>query len=191
DAQIVVHRNGIRKPAPSFRKVPSSIVRFAYIGGVELVKGFHLVRAAFESTRSADYELKIVDNKLNLGLRSINVRNWRVAGKLIVVPAYTQDTLDDFFSQVDVLLFPSQWRESFGLAIVEALARDVWVVASDGIGAAEYIRDAKTARSSEWTTIMSNSRERSMTSSGVATSFHYFTTSSKPISKPMPSKQTS
>jgi len=143
DAQIVVHRNGIRKPAPSFRKVPSSIVRFAYIGGVELVKGFHLVRAAFESTRSADYELKIVDNKLNLGLRSINVRNWRVAGKLIVVPAYTQDTLDDFFSQVDVLLFPSQWRESFGLAIVEALARDVWVVASDGIGAAEYIRDGE------------------------------------------------
>ena len=39
--------------------------------------------------------------------------------------------MDDFFSGIDVLLFPSQWKESFGLTVREALARDVWVIATD------------------------------------------------------------
>ena len=39
--------------------------------------------------------------------------------------------MDDFFAGIDVLLFPSQWKESFGLTVREALARDIWVIATD------------------------------------------------------------
>ena len=38
-----------------------------------------------------------------------------------------------------MLLFPSQWKESFGLTVREALARDVWVIATESGGAAEEI----------------------------------------------------
>jgi O-antigen biosynthesis protein len=55
------------------------------------------------------------------------------------VPAFGQTELDAFFDTLDVLLFPSQWKESFGLIVAEALARDVWVVVTEGGGAAEFV----------------------------------------------------
>ena len=80
-----------------------------------------------------------MDNTLKRGFSSVEAMEWTVAGAVEVVPAYAQDELDDFFDGIDVLLFPSQWKESFGLIVGEALARDVWVIATDGIGAAEFI----------------------------------------------------
>ena len=80
-----------------------------------------------------------MDNTLKLGFSSIDVTEWRVAGRIETVPAFSQDNLDDFFDGIDVLLFPSQWKESFGLIVCEALARDVWVVVTAGGGAAEFV----------------------------------------------------
>ena len=40
-----------------------------------------------------------------------------------------------------MLLFPSQWKESFGLTVREALARNVWVIACGEGGVGEAIRD--------------------------------------------------
>lgn len=45
--------------------------------------------------------------------------------------------MDEFFGGLDVLLFPSQWKESFGLTVREAFARDVWVIATDAGGVVE------------------------------------------------------
>jgi glycosyltransferase involved in cell wall biosynthesis len=116
-------------------------LRFAYVGGFEPVKGYDVLRAAMQGVARADWELVLVDNTLNLGFSSVDVSDWKVQGRLRVVPAYTQSDLDAFFADVDVLLFPSQWKESFGLTVREALARDVWVVATAGGGAAEAIVD--------------------------------------------------
>ena len=91
--------------------------------------------------RRSDWELVLVDNTLNLGFSSVDAAAWRVQGKLTIVPAYTQDEIDDFFAGIDVLLFPSQWKESFGLTVREALARDVWVIATGGGGPGEAITD--------------------------------------------------
>ncbi len=66
--------------------------------------------------------------------------DWKIPGKITIANAYTQDSIDDFFSRIDVLLFPSRWKESFGLTVREALARDVWVIATDGGGTVEDIR---------------------------------------------------
>ena len=58
---------------------------------------------------------------------------------LKIQPAYTQETIDSFFANIDVLLFPTQWKESFGLTVREALIRDVWVIATDAGGVIEDI----------------------------------------------------
>ena len=145
--RIRVNRNGIRMPN-TLRSphVPGSRLRFGFVGGAEAIKGFHLIRKAFESLETADWELVLVDNTLNLGFRSIDVSAWKVRGTITVVPAYTQAGLDDFFQGIDVLLFPSQWKESFGLSVREALARDVWVIATAGGGQAEAIEDGVNGR---------------------------------------------
>ena len=145
--RVRVNRNGIRLPmAPRTPRRPDAPVRFGFVGGAEPIKGYHLVRRAFERLDRSDWELVLVDNTLNLGFHSIDVSNWRVDGIVTVIPAYTQDGLDAFFDRIDVLLFPSQWKESFGLSVREALARDVWVIATDGGGQSEEIVDGVNGR---------------------------------------------
>jgi glycosyltransferase involved in cell wall biosynthesis len=137
--RIRVNRNGVRRPvAPRPPRLPGPL-RFGYVGGNEKLKGVALIREAFQQIARRDWTLVLVDNKLNLGFSSFDRRGWRLQGKVEIVPAYTQDNMDTFFSSIDVLLFPSQWKESFGLTVREALVRDVWVIATDSGGAAEDI----------------------------------------------------
>ena len=136
--RALLNRNGVRLPQRPRAPGP---LRFGYVGGNDQVKGIHLIRQAFEALERDDYELRLVDNTLNLGFRSMHADGWKLAGKLRVVPAYQQDTMDAFFEGIDVLLFPSQWKESFGLTVREALLRDVWVIATDGGGTVEDIAD--------------------------------------------------
>ena len=146
-ASVSVSRNGIRAPSrPHATRRPGAPPRFGFVGGNEPIKGFHLLRVAFESLASGKWELVLVDNTLNLGFSSVDVTDWRVSGRVEVVPAYGQDGLDEFFDRIDVLLFPSQWKESYGLTVREALARDVWVVATAPGGQADDIVDGVNGR---------------------------------------------
>lgn len=61
------------------------------------------------------------------------------------MPGYTHDRLDHFFDSIDVLLFPSQWRESYGLTVREAVLRGVWVIATDGGGIMDDLTDGVNA----------------------------------------------
>jgi glycosyltransferase involved in cell wall biosynthesis len=139
--RIIVAPNGVRLPAARPPKPAREKPRFAYVGGNVDIKGFSVVRRAFEALTRGDWELVVVDNTLNLGFSSVDVADWRVRGTLTLRPAYTQDGIDEFFAGIDVLLFPSQWKESFGLTVREALARDVWVIATDGGGPGEAITE--------------------------------------------------
>ena len=154
---IGVSRNGIRQPARArAARRPGSPPRFGFVGGNEAIKGFHLLRGAFEDLAAGDpasgapafgeWELVLVDNTLNLGFSSIDVSDWKVSDRITVIPAYAQDGLDAFFDRIDVLLFPSQWKESFGLTVREALARDVWVIATAPGGQSEEIVDGVNGR---------------------------------------------
>ena len=139
--RIVVAPNGVRLPATRPPRTPATRIRFAYVGGNVEVKGFSIVKRAFEALARGDWDLTLVDNTLNLGFSSVDAAEWRVRGTLKIEPAYTQDNMDAFFADIDVLLFPSQWKESFGLTVREALARDVWVIATDGGGPGEAITE--------------------------------------------------
>ncbi|MBD2750008.1 glycosyltransferase [Microvirga sp. BT688] len=141
--KLVINKNGTRPPAsarPPVAKDAQSI-RFGFVGGAGPNKGLDLIRKAFEDLPYSNYELILVDNTLNLGFSSLATSDWRIPGKLTISPAYTQDTIDDFFNGIDVLLFPSQVKESFGLTVREALIRDVWVILTEAGGATEDIID--------------------------------------------------
>jgi glycosyltransferase involved in cell wall biosynthesis len=139
--KIEVAPNGVRLPTSRPTRVPHDKLRFAFVGGNVDVKGYYVTMRAFQGLDRADWRLVLVDNTLNLGFSSIDVADWTVQGEVRVVAAYKQEEIDDFFDGIDVLVFPSQWKESFGLTVREALARDVWVIATEGGGPAEAIVD--------------------------------------------------
>ena len=132
-----VNRNGITLPAADFgekqgaRRGGGRDTVFGFTGGPGEIKGAPLIVQAFEQYPRENYLLKVVDSAQNLGTTWRSAEEWRAKARIEFVPAYTQQTMDDFFAGIDVLLFPSQWKESFGLTVREALARDIWVIATD------------------------------------------------------------
>jgi len=139
DEQVFVNKNGINVPSSAYRRRASDRIRFGYVGGATPIKGYELVRKAFSELPECGVELVMVDNTINQGYSSVDAKGMNARNPVRIVPAYSQETIDDFFSGIDVLLFPSQWKESFGLTVREALARDVWVIATDAGGAVEDI----------------------------------------------------
>lgn len=137
--RIRVNRNGVARPV-HMERTTSTKLRFGFVGGIGGVKGFDLIRKAFEELEHTDYELVLVDNTMNIGMSSMSALNWKIKGTLNIRPAYSQSELDAFFSNLDVLLFPSQCKESFGLTVREALIRDVWVITTDAGGVVEDIQ---------------------------------------------------
>ena len=137
--QVIVNKNGVMKPCSTTARIRQpGPVRFGYVGGHSRVKGFHLVETVFRSM-GKEVHLKIVDNMLSLGLSSYDKVALTRQANVEVIPAYSQDNIDDFFSSIDVLLFPTQWKESFGLTVREAIARDVWVIVTAAGGVTEDV----------------------------------------------------
>lgn len=136
---VLVNKNGISPPRDPRRVRRAGPVRFGYVGGNTPIKGFDLVRRVFAGLGDLPATLVLADNTLNLGFSSFG--DAAIAGlpSVEVVPAYTRHTIDDFFAGIDVLLFPTQWKESFGLTVREAIARNVWVIATDAGGVVEDI----------------------------------------------------
>lgn len=137
--RLRVNRNGVRMPAAPVTRRQGGPIRFGYVGGNAALKGTQVIRQAFRMLRRRDWSLVLVDNMLELGRRSLSPREWALGGEVEIVAPYGPDGIDAFFADLDVLLFPSQWKESYGLTVREALARDVWVIATDSGGAAEEI----------------------------------------------------
>jgi glycosyltransferase involved in cell wall biosynthesis len=137
---VQVNKNGILKPGNTLRFRREGPLRFGYVGGNTKVKGFHLVKKVFSDLAGSNVRLVLVDNALNLGHASYYQRDLAGIPNAEIVPAYTQSNIDDFFANIDVLLFPTQWKESFGLTVREALARNVWVIATDAGGVVEDIK---------------------------------------------------
>lgn len=138
-AKTLVNKNGVAPAGPARRVAGPNGLRLGFVGGSHPVKGLEVVRRALQGLRASNYELVLVDNTLTVGRSTVDPADWPIAGKLTVVPPYSRETMDAFFAGIDVLLFPSQWKESFGLTVREALLRDVWVIATDAGGVAEEI----------------------------------------------------
>lgn len=144
-SRLRVNKNGVVPPRDVIKREPLAQrkLRLGFVGGEGPAKGSDLIKAALRELPHTDYELHVVDAALNLGRRHIFEEVWQVPGTLKIVPAYTQATIDEFFASVDVLLFPTQCKESFGLTVREAMLRDTWVIATDAGGAVEDIIDGE------------------------------------------------
>ncbi|EAQ53099.1 glycosyltransferase [Vibrio sp. 10N.222.46.B3] len=136
---LTVDRNGILMPKASIVKKFDGSITFGYVGGNTPIKGSDLVLKAFSNVNNSKAFLKIVDNMINLGHKSYPDHVVSSINNCTIVPGYNQNNIDDFFESIDVLLFPSRCKESFGLTVREAIARNVWVITTDSGGVTECI----------------------------------------------------
>jgi len=139
----VVWTNGVRLPGPDFaeaqarhRSADGPIV-FGHIGGPSDSKGWPVIKAAFTAIDRDDFVLRLVNGSV--------WGNWwdghdlsGLRGDVQVVPRFAQDQIDTFFAEIDCLLFLSQWKETFGLTIREAISRGVRVIQTDSGGTVEH-----------------------------------------------------
>jgi glycosyltransferase involved in cell wall biosynthesis len=141
--RITVSKNGVRphtgRLGGASQGPRGRVVTFAYVGGRAVHKGYFWLREIFRGVEETGYVLRLVDLERVFGGSSMRPDEWKFGGRLEIADPYTQETLDDFFADVDVLLFPSLWKESFGLTVREALLRDIWVISTDCGGPVEDI----------------------------------------------------
>ena len=138
-----VWENGILLPGAGFfdrqaaRRARDGRLTFGYLGGPAQIKGWPLIRRAFGQIGRSDFRGLVVDGGIDLGW-------WKegdlagLPGDWSVVPRFRQEDIDSFYAEIDVLLFLSQWKETFGLAIREALARGIRVIQTDSGGTVEH-----------------------------------------------------
>lgn len=139
----VVWENGVRKPGPDFfarqaaRRLKDRRVTFGYIGGPSQIKGWPQISRAFRDLGKGGFRGLVVEGSLD--------KSWwrpadlaRLPGDWRIHPRYGQEEMDDFYAEIDVLLFMSQWKETYGLAIREALARGITVIQTDSGGTTEH-----------------------------------------------------
>ncbi|MBB5210598.1 glycosyltransferase family 4 protein [Microbulbifer hydrolyticus] len=146
--KCLVNKNGVKPPKTDFnrsKRPEYTGVRFGFVGGPGPIKGAMLIHKAFNEIEASNYELKVVDAGAARNETWKHDPTWKIPGKVTFVPPYTQESMDEFFSEIDVLLFPSQWKESFGLTVREAMIRGVWVIASDAGGLSEDCIDGVNA----------------------------------------------
>ncbi len=103
-------------------------VRIGHIGGLPQHKGSHLLRLALEGERFGHLEAVMVDHAMNPDVRQEIL--WGTTPVTVRGPA-EQDGVLALYADLDVLVAPSIWPESYGLVSREALALGLWVVVSD------------------------------------------------------------
>ena len=144
--EIHTNKNGIiQNPkdddaeAKGTRKDSSKIV-LGYFGGRDIIKGYFFLKKCLESFGSDADNFKIVfidTAKRNGGEGIIKNDTWPVETE---IEGYTpHDRMYTIYRKIDVLLFPSEWKESFGLMVREAIYNDVFVVCSDCGGPREAV----------------------------------------------------
>jgi len=146
----VVWENGVQMPGPGFakqqaeRRARDPRTVFGFVGGPSQIKGWPIIRAAFEQIKRTDFRVDLVEGSPDGSWWQGHTFN-DLPGEWRIVPRYAQEEMDRFYAQIDVLLFMSQWKETFGLAIREEIARGIRVIQTDSGGTTEHAQANREA----------------------------------------------
>jgi len=127
---VCVIENGLSRLKPVARnRSAGDKVRLAHIGGMQRHKGLFAVKNAMvSSTELSNLELLVVDHAATPG--SYREKVWGSTTVKIIAKT-SQSNIADLYSNIDVLMAPSIWPESYGLVTREAIHCGCWVIASD------------------------------------------------------------
>ena len=126
---VVTIENGLPPFERQERTVsPDGRVRLAHIGGASFHKGYNLVMAVLCKGNFPNLHLLAIDHALDSGTERMGI--WG-STEVAFRSKVHQAEVGRLYAQIDVLLAPSLWPESYGLVAREAVAAGCWVIASD------------------------------------------------------------
>ena len=137
---VVVNANGV--DALDISDYPNTVqhsdsddkVVLGYSGSICHHKGYYFLKEIIENTALDNIELKVIQ----FDLTEPRFEEWNKT-RVEFLPKFDSANMAEFYQQIDVLIAPSMWPESFGLITREAALAGLWVIASDAGGLAESL----------------------------------------------------
>ncbi|MDT2842083.1 glycosyltransferase [Vagococcus lutrae] len=111
-------------------KLKDRKIKIGYIGPYKEYKGFNDFIYLAQDINDSKYEFHIFgDDKM------IEFQNVINHGR------YQPSLLDKVYDEIDILIVPSQWKETFGLVVLEALHFNKMVFVSQNVGAQDVLSE--------------------------------------------------
>lgn len=124
---VNITHSGIMKA--SVEKSNYSKIRIGYLGPYKEHKGFFILLEAFKLLASDQFELHLFGDSANLEpMESVFTHG-----------SFRSDQLKDIFTNLDVLVVPSVWKETFGFVALEGLSFGTPVIISENVGSKDLV----------------------------------------------------
>ena len=133
NAQLISISNGAIENHKKIRSVNGKI-RFGYLGPITTHKGYNL----FKNSCDALWESGIRNFEAHIFVELDNPAPYMICHK-----PYKYDELPNVMNQFDILVTPSEWEETFGFTVLEALSYGLPVIVSNKVGAKDIIVEGK------------------------------------------------
>lgn len=129
NAKVISISNGAIVDHKRIRKVGSP-VRFGYLGPLTTHKGYNLFKNACDALwQSGEHNFEA-----HIFVEISNPPSYMICHK-----PYSYKELPGVMDKFDVLVTPSEWEETFGFTVLEALSYGVPVIVSEKVGAKDLI----------------------------------------------------
>jgi len=118
----------------------NEVVRLGYLGPIDTYKGFYSLKDQLDSLKEKGYtnwHLGVYGDFVN-DPDTYNPKYYTSYGR------YTYSQLKDIFNEVDLLIIPSIWKETFGFIGLEAQSYGVPIMVSEYVGFKDLVQDGET-----------------------------------------------
>lgn len=139
--KIGTNSNGIVRTNNHNKKSTSKEIVFGFFGGADEVKGYFFMKNILSEYYSdKPWKIVLIDTARKFNYVGIRETDW--AENRAEILGYTpHEDMPKVFNKIDVLLFPSQWNESFGLMVREAIDSNCFIVCSECGGPKDAIKN--------------------------------------------------
>ncbi|MGL5898221.1 MAG: glycosyltransferase, partial [Lactobacillaceae bacterium] len=109
----------------------SKVKKITYIGQYTEFKGLNDFLSLANSYKNNNMTFEIFGEDVDIELPQ-NVLNRK---------RFSQNNIDNIFKNIQLLVIPSRWKETFGFLLLEALSHEVPVIVSSSMGSKDMLPD--------------------------------------------------
>ena len=127
---------------PSISKIQDKMFHIGYVGRLESDKGvFELLDSLKQIEKALNYQATFIGYGSAEYVIRERIKVFELQSRIQLKNGVPQTELYRFYSNFDLLIFPSKYCESLGLVGIEAMACGTPVVGSDIGGISSYLKD--------------------------------------------------
>lgn len=140
---LVSASGGVKQQFYINRKyIPSKVLRIGYVSRIDRGKGWDVFIDAVKIINELGYHVSacIIGSGLEVEKMKLRIGEKHLENVVYIGPV-AYDNLNDYYSKMDLFIFPTLLCESLGLVGLEAMAASVPVIASKIGGITDYLKD--------------------------------------------------